>query len=76
MTPLETPYFCRSQSGEFTGLYETPEKAIAEAEQRKIAPFTVFQYLEHPIMLRMTNGRERDIVVGQAPEPKHADDAA
>ena len=72
MTPLMTRYFCRSQSGDNTILCEDAATAIAEAERRKLAPFTVYEYLEHPIAQRVTNGlHDRG-----TPEPKHADDAA
>ena len=55
--PLTTRFFCRNQQDEFTGLHADAAKAIAEAEQRKMAPFTVLEYLAHPIMHRVTNGK-------------------
>lgn len=55
--PLTTRFFCRNQQDEVTGLYEDAAKAIGEAEERKLAPFTVFEYLAHPVMHRVTNGR-------------------
>jgi len=55
--PLPTRFFCRSQADECTDLYPDAAQAIKEAEQRRLAPFVVFEYMAHPIMHRVTNGR-------------------
>lgn len=55
--PLTTRFFCRNQQDQCTNLYDEASKAIAEAEESKMAPFTVFEYLAHPIGQRITNGR-------------------
>jgi hypothetical protein len=55
--PLAARFFCRNQQDAITGLHDTAAQAIAEAEEKKLAPFTVFEYLAHPVMHRLTNGK-------------------
>lgn len=59
MTP-DKPYFCRSQSGEETDLFELQEEAVKSAESMKLAPFTVFVLQAQPIAQRLTNGRAHE----------------
>ena len=54
---LVARFFCRNQQDQCTSLYDDAAQAIAEAEMNKMAPFTVFEYLAHPIMHRVTNGK-------------------
>jgi hypothetical protein len=55
-TPPSGRFYVQSQALGDLALFETPDETVADAKEKRAAPFTLFELIPHPRALVHSNG--------------------